>query len=129
MSFPVTSLYAAAFGIVMLILWVNVTKTRATMQVSIGNGGDVALHERIRRHGNFIEWVPLTVILMALAEAQGAGAVWLYGAGTLALLGRLIHPFGLRADNAAHPARIIGNMGNVLALLVLIGLLVRAGLA
>ena len=129
MSYPVTSIYAVGLAIVMLILWLNVTKTRAAQHVSIGDGGDVALHERIRRHGNFIEWVPMTLILMALAEAQGAAAMWLYLAGALALGGRLVHPFGLRADNSAHPARIIGNMGNILATLVLIVLLARAALA
>lgn len=129
MSFPITSLFAACFGVVMLVLWINVTKTRAAMSISIGDGGDVALHEKVRRHGNFMEWVPMTVLLLALAEAQGAGASWLYAAGGLALIGRLVHPFGLRADNAAHPARIVGNMGNILAVLILIGLLGYAAIA
>lgn len=129
MSFPVTSMFAALFGIVMLILWVNVTKTRAVAGISIGDGGDVTLHEKIRRHGNFTEWVPMTLILLALAEAQGAGAAWLYAAGALALVGRLIHPFGLRAGRAAHPARIIGNTGNILAMLLLIGSLAQGALA
>lgn len=71
----------------------------------------------------------MTVLLLALAEAQGAGASWLYAAGGLALIGRLVHPFGLRADNAAHPARIVGNMGNILAVLILIGLLGYAAIA
>ena len=129
MSLPITSLYGAAFGIVMLILWLNVTKRRAKLHVSIGDGGETALHEHIRRHGNFIEWVPLTVILMALAEVQGAAALWLHVAGALALIGRLVHPFGLRADNAAHPARIVGNLGNILAMALLIVLMARAALA
>ncbi|PIE13779.1 MAG: hypothetical protein CSA70_03420 [Rhodobacterales bacterium] len=129
MQLTVTSLYAAAFGMVMLVLWISVTKTRAAAHISIGDGGDVVLHERIRRHGNFIEWVPLTLILLALAEIQGASALWLSVAGALALLGRLIHPFGLRADNAAHPARIVGNMGNILSMVLLIVLLAGRVLA
>ncbi|UYV39378.1 MAPEG family protein [Rhodobacteraceae bacterium D3-12] len=129
MSFPVTSLFAALFAIVMLVLWINVTKTRAVQGISIGDGGDVALHEKVRRHGNFMEWVPMTLILLALAEAEGVAAAWLYAVGAMALAGRVIHPVGLRADNAAHPARIVGNMGNILAVLLLIGLLLWRVLA
>ncbi|MCS6759577.1 MAG: MAPEG family protein [Candidatus Devosia euplotis] len=59
--------------------------------------------QKIRQHGNFIEWVPLTLVLMILAEAQGIDALWLHAAGVLLLIGRLAHPFGLKIDNAAHP--------------------------
>ena len=128
MSFPLTSLFAVAFGILLLILWLGVTKHRARAGISIGEGDDVALHEKIRRHGNFIEWVPMTLLLMALAEAGGAAASWLWVAGGLALLGRVLHPFGLSAANPAHPGRIIGNIGNIVALLLLIGLLVAQAL-
>ena len=128
MSFPITSLFAAALGVLMLALWLGVTKHRAKAGISIGDGGDIALHEKIRRHGNVIEWVPMTLVLLALAEAGGAGAPWLAAAGGLALLGRVVHPFGLRADNPSHIGRIIGNTSNILALLFLVGLLVLQAL-
>ena len=120
MTLPITSLFAALFGILMLVLWINVTKTRARADISIGHGDDAALHEKVRRHGNFMEWVPITLILLALAEMQGLGAAWLYAEGLLALVGRLIHPFGLTAGNASHPLRIMGNSGNLLATLILV---------
>ncbi|WP_368183695.1 MAPEG family protein [Aestuariibius sp. HNIBRBA575] len=125
MTLPITTTFILALAVLMLVLWFNVTKTRAAMAVSIGDGGDTQLHERIRRHGNFVEWVPLSVLMLALAELQGASAIWLYLAGGLCLFGRLVHPFGLRAQNAAHPARIVGNSSNILAVLILMGVLAR----
>lgn len=128
MTLTITTGFAAGFAVLMLALWTMVTRQRAVTGVSIGAGGNQGLHEAIRRHGNFMEWVPMTLVLMALAEMQGAGAVWLWSAGALALTGRLVHPFGLRAGNAAHPLRIVGNVANIFALLILIGLLTRAAL-
>lgn len=126
MALPITSLYAALLAAGMLILFVMVSKVRAELQVSIGDGGHARLLERIRRHGNFIEWVPLTLIMMALAEAQGTPAPWLHAAGALTIAGRVIHPFGLHANAPAHVLRIAGNSGNVLATFILIAALGRA---
>jgi len=125
----ITTLYAIPLAILSFILWMSVTKTRAATQVSIGSGGDTALHERIRRHGNFAESVPLVLILMGLAETGGAGALWLHMAGALLLLGRLLHPLGLKADNSAHPLRIAGNSLPLLATVILLALLVSQSLA
>lgn len=129
MTLTLTSLYALPLAVLALILWFNVSRTRAATHVSIGDGGDVALHQHIRRHGNFIETVPMTLILMALAEVQGVAPLWLHAAGVLLLLGRLVHPFGLRADNAAHPLRIVGNTAGLMALLILMGTLAAKLLA
>jgi uncharacterized protein len=75
--------------------------------------------ERIRRHGNFIETVPFVLILMVLAEAQNIAPLFIYIAGGLLTIGRILHPLGLKANNSQHPLRIIGNMGGLLATLLL----------
>ena len=82
---------------------------RARSHVSLGDGNDPELLEWIRRHGNFTEWVPIILVLMALAELQGAGRNWLHIAGILLVFGRLVHPFGLFADRATTFGRIAGN--------------------
>ncbi len=37
----------------------------------------------------------------------------------LLVIGRLAHPFGLKADNAGHPLRYVGNGTNMLAVAIL----------
>ncbi|MCU0832507.1 MAG: MAPEG family protein [Rhizobiaceae bacterium] len=125
MTLTITTTYALPLIIIWFALWMGVASARAGAKTSIGDGGSKDLLLKIRRHGNFIEWVPFVLILMVLAEAQGAGAWWLHGAGALLLIGRMVHPFGLKADNGEHPLRMIGNSANLLAVLVLAIALIR----
>lgn len=120
MTLQVTALYALPLALIYLVLWFNIARTRSALKVSIGDGGNTVLHERIRRHGNFVDWVPMVMILMILAESLGADAIYLHVSGALLVLGRLVHPFGLKADNAAHILRYVGNSTNILAMVNLL---------
>lgn len=128
MAFKITALYALPLALLGLILWFRVTVMRASLKVSIGDAGNPVLHERVRQHGNYIEWAPWVILLMALAEGNGAGSAWLHASGALLLAGRLIHPFGLKTGNAAHPGRYIGNTASLLALLTVMGCLLVTSL-
>lgn len=90
---------------------------RATLGQSFGDGGNELLLQRVRQHGNFVEWTTFVLILMMLAEGMAAPAIYLHISGALLLIGRIAHPFGLVAGNAAHPMRYVGNVTNILATL------------
>lgn len=120
MVFPVTSVYAFPLVILGIFLWFRVTLMRAQLKISIGDAGHLDLLQRVRQHGNFIEWVPMVLGLMMLAEGNGASALWLHASGGLLLLGRLIHPFGLKINHASHPLRIVGNVASLLATVTLL---------
>jgi uncharacterized protein len=98
-----------------LILWFRVTAMRSAQAVSVGDGGNPALLQRIRQHGNCAEWSFFILILMILAEGMNAPALYLHISGSLLLIGRIAHPFGLKIDNAGHPLRYVGNGTNILA--------------
>jgi uncharacterized protein len=119
MSLSVTSLYALLLIPIWFALWIGVTSTRSVTNTSIGDANSPELLQKIRRHGNFIEWVPFVLVLMMLAELQGVGKTWLHAAGLLLLVGRLAHPFGLKIETAAHPLRYVGNGTNILATAIL----------
>jgi uncharacterized membrane protein YecN with MAPEG domain len=123
MTFQITSVYAAVLGLVAILLSFQVIQMRTQTKVSLLDGDNNALRERIRRHGNFIEYVPLALILMACAEAGGATFTWLHAIGGILLISRLIHPFGIKHDNASAPARIIGASGTQIAMLLAVGLI------
>jgi uncharacterized protein len=117
MTFAVTPLYALPVAAIYLILWFRVTSLRAATGTSFGDGGNAQLLQRVRQHGNCSEWASFILILMILAEGMGAPALYLHISGALLLIGRIAHPFGLKADNAGHPLRYVGNGTNILATL------------
>ena len=115
MTFTVTPLYAIPLGIIFLVLWFRVSAIRGGLGLSIGDGGNLQVLQRVRQHGNFVEWTCFVLILMILAEGMGAPDIYLHISGALLLIGRIAHPFGLRIDNAGHPLRYVGNGTNILA--------------
>ena len=115
--FTVTPIYALAVAVITLALWFRVTSYRGNNGISIGDNGDVNLLQRIRQHGNCVEWSSFILIMMILAEGMGAPALYIHISGALLLIGRIAHPFGLKIDNAGHPLRYVGNGTNILAAL------------
>jgi hypothetical protein len=91
----ITAVYAGLLGLLFLALTLNVVRTRQASGVSLGDGDDPALERRIRAHGNFAEYVPLALILIAFVEAAGGSTVTVHGLGLGLLAGRLMHGFAL----------------------------------
>ncbi len=90
-ALAVTPVYAGFLAFVYLYLTYSVIRRRYALQVSVGDGGDPSLLRTIRAHGNFAEYVPMALLLMAMAEFLGAGAAVLHAIGGLLLAGRLTH--------------------------------------
>lgn len=102
MVFPaLTSLYAALLALVFFALSVWVVAGRAQYRVNHGNGGQGALQRRIRAHGNFAEYVPLILLLVALLEGGGAGRTTVHLLLAPLLIARLMHPVGMVAPEAS----------------------------
>ena len=115
----VTLLYAGILGIISIILAFGVGAKRGSTGVSIGTGDDAELLVANRRHGNFIEYVPLALILMALLEMNGVGAITIHAFGAVLVVSRICHPLGLRADVMTTPLRAIGAGGTILVTVVM----------
>lgn len=124
MAFQITSLYAALYTIVFLVLATHVTMRRTETGVSILHGDDMKLALRIRRHGNFVEHIPLVLLLMAFAETRGFPGLWLHVIGLVVLASRLAHAAGLSITNSKAALRIIGGTGTHLSMLVLVVFLI-----
>lgn len=123
----ITSLYAVPLGVMGFGLAAHVIMLRTKTGVSIMDGGNIHLAERIRRHGNFIENVPLVLLLMALAELNGVGSMWLHASGGLLIIGRLLHAAGLKHDQPTAIGRTAGISITILSgLIAIVGILVYA---
>ncbi len=64
----VTSIIAAVLTIIFIKLSFNVISLRRKNKVGLGNGGHEDLERAIRAQGNFAEYVPFGVILIACLE-------------------------------------------------------------
>jgi uncharacterized protein len=124
MNFPVTSLYAAGFTLLVAVLSNVVSAKRGKANIAILHGDDLNLAVWIRRHGNLVETIPLALILMGLAEARALAPYWLHVAGVVLVIARFLHVAGLDAVNPKGVLRIAGGVGTQFTTLALAGYLV-----
>lgn len=101
----ITLIYGGLLGLLFLLL-----KRRAQFKVMIGEGEAPEMLSAIRAHGNFAEYVPLTLLLMALCELAGVGALWLHLGGALLLVGRILHAIGIQIPKAPNKPRLFGTL-------------------
>ncbi len=116
MNQSIVTLYAGILAILLVVLSIWVIRGRMSNAVSLGDGGG-SLSTRIRAHGNFIEYVPMALIVMLLLESRGTAGWLLQAMGSVLIVARLAHPCGLtmKPPNAA---RAVGIMGTLLVILV-----------
>ena len=112
----ITLIYAGLLGLLFLLLSFWVVKRRDQFKVMIGEGEAPEMRSAIRAHGNFAEYVPLTLLLMALCELAGVGALWLHLGGGLLLAGRILHAIGIQIPKAPNKPRLFGTLFFWLAL-------------
>ena len=117
---PITLTIAAAAAILHIWLAGRVSQLRRAYRVSIGDGGNEALHRRIRAHGNYSENMPIVLILLALVELAGGDPRILWGAAIIFIVARLLHAFGMDRTPPSR-LRMVGMMGSIFALLILVG--------
>jgi uncharacterized membrane protein YecN with MAPEG domain len=95
-------------GLGYVYLSLRVSRLRIMHQIGIGHGGVHELEQAIRTHGNFMEYVPLALILLIAAQLLDAN-FWLILVGSAALVvGRVLHAIGLSRTGGRTQARSIG---------------------
>lgn len=92
--FAVTPLYAALLGLLLLVLGLVVVRLRRKHNVLTGDGGHATLARAMRVQANFVEYVPLTLLLLFMLEMSRQPAWALHLLGAALLLGRLLHAWG-----------------------------------
>jgi uncharacterized membrane protein YecN with MAPEG domain len=117
-SVAITLLYAGLLSLIFIALTVRVVQLRGKRQVGIGDGGHQDLALAIRVHANFVEYVPLLLVLIGFLEASGAPAWAVHAMGVVLVVCRLAHAQGLSGSEGTSPGRAVGAGGTLLLLLV-----------
>lgn len=87
----VTILYAGLLGLLSLVLSSASGILRGRKNIDAGDGGDRTQLLAMRRHANFVEYVPLALILIGLLEFKGVSSRYIHSLGAALLVGRLLH--------------------------------------
>ena len=126
----ITALYGGLLGILLAFLSARIMRWRFMAGVVVGDGGDPEKTAMIRAHGNFIEYVPLTILLIGLAEYLAVGSrsflsikigqPWsplvIHGLGITLVLGRVLHAAGMWKNPGTSIGRRVGAAMTMIAL-------------
>ena len=84
-----------------------------------GDGGDDSMLRRVRSHANFIEYVPIALVVIGLYEADGGNETLVRVLLVLLVVARIMHPVGMfAAENT--PRQFAFRGGGIIATLVII---------
>lgn len=100
----ITALYAGLLTILLFVLSIRVIGLRGNPAFSFiahGKGDEELLQRAIRAHGNFTEYVPMMLILLAFLELSDISELKLHLLGGAFSLGRVMHGvcFGFMRSN------------------------------
>lgn len=118
----ITPIYAVILSLMLLGLSFQVIKMRQLHRVLFHDGGVKELRRAVRGHGNFVEYVPIFLLLMALCELNDGSPLALHGVGATLVLGRLVHAYSVFHTLLKH--RVFGMSCTFLALIGATALLI-----
>ena len=118
-----TALYAGLLGFVGLALAMRVVRGRLLHRVGLGIGDKPEMERAVRVFGNFTEYVPLVLLLMAIGETLGAPRWLVHGEGIALFVARLAHAWGLSRSSGSSIGRFVGTNLTWLTLIAASGVL------
>jgi uncharacterized membrane protein YecN with MAPEG domain len=104
----VTSIIGSVLTIIFIKLSFAVIGLRRQNKIGLGNGGHEALERAIRAQGNFAEYVPFGLILIACLELNSAPWWLVLIPGITLIVGRLIHAIGINEPPPDYTKRVLG---------------------
>lgn len=111
----VTLLYAGLLALLAVLLANQVLYVR--LRAAGQPGWRAAATERVQ--ANFVENVPLALILLWLLESSGVDSVALHAFGASLLVLRVLHAWGMSRHAGANYPRLIGAQGTFLLLSIM----------
>lgn len=104
---PVTALYAGLLALGFVWLATRVIKARRVHRVALGTPHRL-VERAVRAHGNFAEYVPFALLLLALCEINGLPDWALHALGVVLVAGRVLHAAGISQEPEEFRWRVLG---------------------
>ena len=104
---PVTALYAGILGLYFIWLATRVIKARRVHRVALGTEHRL-VQRAARAHGNFAEYVPFALLMLALCEINGLPDWALHVLGVVLVAARVIHATGIAKEPEDFKWRVLG---------------------
>jgi len=104
-----TAFYAALAALILILLSINVIRGRRHYRAALGDSAVPEMTRRIRAHANFIEYTPLFLIMLGIAERDGIPGWAVHILGLAFLLGRVMHAYSLLWGEQYHGSRLLAN--------------------
>lgn len=108
MTLFVTAFYISLLAFIFLWLTRRTISARRTAKIAVGDGGNEQLLRMMRTHANFVEYVPLAMLLFALAELHGTPHILLHAIGITLIVGRILHAYGVAQLKENFRLRVTG---------------------
>lgn len=126
----VTMIYAGLCGILYFILTAMVIRLRNITKTGLGHDTNPAspLFRAVRIHGNFAEFVPFILLLMALDEMSGRSLLVMHIFGALLVSARIYHYIGVTKSHTKSFGRMFGAIVTFSLLIILSTLLLIKGI-
>ncbi|MFT4178958.1 MAG: MAPEG family protein [Thermomonas sp.] len=118
----ITLLIASLHVLLFVVLSFRVVLHRRARGIGVGTGGDEAMTRKMRVHGNFSEYVPLALLMLALLELSQLAPAWIWTLGIVLLVARVLHAIGLNGSAGYSTGRFVG-AATTFALLTVMALL------
>lgn len=104
----ITGLYILPLIFIWMLAFIRIVRLRRSRKIGLGSGGDPELRQAVRAYGNFVEIVPLALIIMFLLETSGASLWAIHGFGAVLVVSRIAHLQGLWQSAGSSYGRMIG---------------------
>ena len=121
----ITAFYLAILVLIYAAFALRVARLRQKNLATFGDADNATLRNAIRVHANFIEYVPIITLLVALLEMSGMAATRVHLLMGGLLVARLLHPMGM----SARPGTWQFNAGRIGGILLTIAVLVATAIS
>jgi uncharacterized membrane protein YecN with MAPEG domain len=110
--------YAALCGLILVALSLYVIQGRGKFHIGIGDGGNPEMLKRMRVQANFVEYVPIALLLAYFVQIAGFSIWIVHTLCAVLVISRLAHAAGLSSSRGTSHGRLIGATGTLLMILV-----------